>query len=273
VHPCTFCDVDNEDDDAIEDELAQVFGSASAAIVAVHGNGQRAGEVDGALFTEHDRGHALPSFTAACHDCRDGMHLAVPHDADGGTVLEIRTAPHAPVEEGVLVPVDARYFGHGFAVTVEGADIADPDEVHTLHISGDGTNTTFTSSPAVPEDEAVIAIAHEIALGEHLFVEAKVVGSEVAVIDIDPEAATTTITVRGDATTTSTVLVRISTTDRGVTRSVSANVPMPSAGSATIDVSTSEEDGDMVVLLDTDGDGAIDDTIVLPDLGIDTDEL
>jgi hypothetical protein len=125
----------------------------------------------------------------------------------------------------------------------------------------------------VPEDEAVIAIAHEVARGEHLFVEAKVVGSEVAVIDIDPEAGTTTLTVRGDATTTSTVLVRISTTDRGLARSVSANVPMPSAGSATIDVSTSEEDGDMVVLLDTDGDGTIDDTIVLPDLGIDTDEL
>lgn len=273
VHPCTFCDIDADDEQAIEDELAQVFGSAGAEIVAVHGHGQRAGEVDGALFTEHDSGHVLPSFTAACHDCRDGMHLAVPHDADGGTVLEIRQAEHPPSEEGVLVPVDARYFGHGFAVTVEGADVVEPDEVHTLHISGDGTDTTFTSSPAVPEDEAVISIAHEIARGEHLLIEAKVVGSERVEIDIVPDANTATLRVRGDPITTATILVRVSTTDRGELRAVSANVPMPSAGSATIDVATSEADGEMVVLLDNDGDGVVDDTVLLADLGIDTDEL
>jgi hypothetical protein len=273
VHPCTFCDIDADDEAAVEDEMAQVFGSASAEIVAVHGDGQRAGEIDGALFTEHDSGHALPSFTAACHDCRDGMHLAVPHDDDGGTLLELRLATHGPIEEGVLLPIEARYFGHGFAVTVEGADIEVAEEVHTLHINGDGTDTTFTSSPAAPQDEAVIAIAHEIADGEHLFVEAKVVGSELAVIDISPAANTATLTVRGDATTTATVLVRVSTTDRGLVRSVSANIPMPPAGSATIDVATSEADGEMVVLLDNDGDGAIDDTVLLPDLGIDADEL
>lgn len=268
-HPCTFCSLDAED----EESLAQVFGSASAEVVAVHASGARVGEQDGQFFDEHDNGHVLPSFTAACHDCRDGAHLVIPHHAGEGTLLEIREATHALIEEGVKVPIDVRFFGHGFAVIVEGADVEEENgEVHLLDIEGGGDDITFTSAPPEAEDVAVVSLAVELADLEQILVEARLEGSEVARLLVDPLVGNPTVRVRG-ATASGTTRMRMTRHSQDDIRTFTADVPTPQGSSATVVLDESQTGGDVIVLLDRDDDGQPDERLVLPDLQDATEEL
>lgn len=267
-HPCTFCGLDADD----EESLAQVFGSASAEVVAVHASGARVGEQAGRFVNEHANGHILPSFTAACHECRDAMHVVVPHHSSEGTVLEIREATHAPVENGARVPVDVRFVGHGFAVSVEGSDVATNDEVHLLDIEGGGDDVTFTSTPADTADIAVLSLAVELAELEQVLVEARIQGSEVARLVIDPIVGDPTLRVRG-AAASGTARVRVTRHAQADIRTFTADVPAPAGSSATIVIDESQTAGDVIVLLDADDDGQVDERLVLPDLEISSDEL
>ena len=267
-HPCTFCSLDEDDPQA----LSQVFGSASTEIVAVHASGARVGEHRGHFVDEHEHGHVLPSFTAACHDCRDGMHLVVPHDGAEGTLLEIREALHAPIEDGERVPLDVRFFGHGFTTTVEGADVAGVDEVHLLDIEGGGDDVTFTSTPAEVDDVAVLSLAVEFSALEQVFVEARVQGSEVARLLVDPVTADATIRIEG-ATASGTTRMRVTRHSQDVVRTFSADVPTPAGARASIVVDDSQQGGDVVVLLDRDDDGVFEERLVLADLQVATEGL
>ena len=267
-HPCTFCELDANDEEA----LAQVFGSASAEIVAVTANGERIGEQDGNLVSEHEDGHALPAFTAACHDCRDHMHMGVPHDPQEGVTLEIRAATHALVEEGVVTPVEASYFGHGFAVTIEGADV-DDEELHFLKIGGAGIDATFTSEPVEADNFAVLSLAVHLDNAEQVLVETRAQGSASCEVKIDSILGDPTITIRGELTAAPSALVRVTISEGATLRVFSADVPAPPAGSATIVLAESVQGGEVTALLDNDGDGVVDEQLALPDLGITTDEL
>ncbi len=268
VHACTFCSLDAED----EQDVAQLFGSASAEVVAVHPSGARVGEQDGRHIDEHEDGHVHPSFTAACHDCRDSAHVVVPHDPSEGVVLEIRQAPHAPVEEGQLVPVDARYFGHGFAVTVEGADVEVDDTVHLLDVEAGGDDVTFTTSPAEVDDVAMLSLAVEVADLEQLFIELKLQGTEVARLHIDPDSGNPTIEIEG-ATASETTRVRVTEHIDDTLRTFSADVPLPPGARAQLVVAESVAGSDVVVLRDLDDDGVFEERILLPDLALTADEL
>ncbi len=269
THPCTFCSLD---DDERAEALSQIFGSASAMVVAVHASGARVGEQGGRFVDEHDRGHALPSFTAACHDCRDGMHLVVPHDSDEGTLLEIREAKHAPLEDGARVPLDVRYFGHGFAISVEGADVAGVDEVHLLDIEGDGDDVTFTSTPPEFADVAVLSVAVETASLEQIFVEARLQGTERARLLIDESTRNPTLRIEG-ATASPTTRMRVTVHSQDTLQSFSADVPTPVGARVSLVADESAPGGDVVVLLDRDDDGVFEERQLLPDLQITDDEL
>jgi len=268
THPCTFCGL-HADDDA---DLAQLFGSASAEIVAVHPSGARIGEQGGRHIDEHEHGHVHPSFTAACHDCRDSSHVVVPHHSTAGVVLEIRPATHAPVEDGLLVPIDARYFGDGFAVTVEGVDLAGIDEVHTLDVKANGDDVTFTTSPPEPEDIAVLSLAVELASLEQLFVEAVLRGSEIARLLIDPVVGNPTLRVQG-ATARETTRMRVTEHFQDTLRSFTVDAPTPEGARVQIVVAESVAGGDVVVVLDRDDDGIFEERLLLPDLQVLTEEL
>jgi hypothetical protein len=268
VHACTFCSLDADD----EQDVAQLFGSASAEVVAVHPSGARVGEQGGRHIDEHAEGHVLPSFTAACHDCRDSSHVVVPHDPSEGVVLEIRQAPHAPVEEGQLVPTDARYFGHGFAVTIEGADVDEDDTVHLLDVEARGDDVTFTTSPAEADDVAILSLAVEVAELEQLFIEVKLQGTEVARLHIDPDSGNPTIEIEG-ATASETTRVRVTEHIDDTLRTFSVDVPLPPGARAQLVLTESVVGGDVVVLLDLDDDGVFEETRLLPDLALTTDEL
>lgn len=267
-HPCTFCDLDADD----PEPLAQVFGSASTEVLAIAADGARIGEFGGRFVDEHDRGHVLPSFTAACHDCRDGMHLVVPHHIDEGTLLEIREARHAPVDIDGRVPLDVRFFGHGFTVTVEGADVAGVDEVHLLDIEGGGDDVTFTSTPPEADDVAVLSVATEIALFEQVFVEARLQGTEIARLLVDAATGDPTVRVQG-TTASGTTRVRVTRHSQDVVRTFSADVPTPDGARASIVVDESVTGGDVVVVLDRDNDGVFEERLVLPDLQVADEEL
>lgn len=267
-HPCTFCSLDAEDPEA----LAHVFGSASAEVVAVHASGARIGEHRGRFVDDHERAHVFPSFTAACHDCRDGMHLAVPHHSTEGTVLEIRESAHAPVDDNGRVPVDVRYFGHGFAVSVEGADVAGVDEVHVLDIEGGGDDVTFTSTPPEREAVAALSLAVELADDEQIFVEARLQGTELAHLLVDPTTGDPTLQVRGD-TALGISRVRVTRHSQDTLRSFTVDVPTPAGARASIVVGESTSGGDVVVLLDRDDDGTFEERLLLPDLQIVSEEI
>jgi hypothetical protein len=260
-HRCTFC----SDPESAEDSLAQMFGSASAELIAHHPSGARIGEQEGALVSEHNQGHVFPSFTAPCHDCRDGVHAAVPHHPEEGTEVELRQAVHGPTEDGVVEDIYAAFFGHGFVVTVEGADV-EPGEVHSLFIPGHGAGARYLSPEARSADVAEVSVGATVAETEQVHARARVTGSERIELAIDPVLGNPTLTVRGPLAASITRL-SIETTLGPVTRELLVDLPTPPSGSATVILAESSEGGDVVVELDRDGDGVTDETITLPDLG------
>ncbi len=268
THPCTFCNLDAPDDEV----LAQIFGSASAEIVAVLADGARVGEQAGRHVDEHEQGRVHPTFTAACVDCRDSSHIVVPHHPLDGVVLEIREARHAPVEEGLRVPLHARYFGHGFAVSVEGADVAGVDEVHVLDVEGGGDDVTFTTSPPEAEDVAVLSLVVERAALQQVLVEARLQGTEVARLLVDPLSGDPTLRVLG-ATASGTTRVRVTEQSQDTLRTFTADLPTPPGARAQIVVAESVVGGDVVVLLDRDDDGVFEERLLLPDLQVTDEEL
>lgn len=262
VHPCTFCNAEEG-----EEVLAQIFGSAGVELIAEHPTGARTGESDGQVSTDHDEGHATPIFTTACTDCRDGIHGAFPHHPEDGVQIELRQSVHAPTLDGVVEDLSADYFGHGFHVSVEGADVL-LGEVHTLIIAGHGAAATYLSDDPAPDDRTHLTVAHEFDDGEQVLVRARVGAADLIDLEVDRDTGDPVLLARGQVGAEP-ARVQCITTRGEQTSSFTVDVDLPPQGEILIRLDASEAGGEVEVWIDEDGDGLRDEVLRLPDLGVD----
>jgi hypothetical protein len=192
------------------------------------------------------------------------MHLALPHGEEG-TTLELRQAVHAPrTDDGAVVDISARFFGHGFGVLVEGADV-ERGEVHTLHIPAEGASAEYTSASASSADEVDVTVATTVDGDGQVYVEARVAGTERFTLTLATDTGDPTLQARGPNAAADAEL-HIETTQGEVSRDLHVEVPLPPNGSARVVLARSTPGGTVTVELDDDGDGVVDDTVELADL-------